>query len=86
MSSHVDAAPVVEACSLELSVADREAERFDQVQRAAGRRAQSRDVSRVGRDLGLDEHDSQRRVGGGRCGDAVGGLNDGAGHPRLIRA
>jgi hypothetical protein len=39
------------------------AERFDQVQRAAGGGAQARDVAGVGRNLGLDEHHVQRRVG-----------------------
>ena len=43
--------PVVEARALEFAIVDGEAERLDQVQRAAGGRAQARDVAGVGRNL-----------------------------------
>ena len=54
--------PIVEAGPLERAIVDRETEWFDQVQRAAGRGAQTRDVAGIGRDLRFDEHDVQRRI------------------------
>jgi hypothetical protein len=60
--------PVVETRALECPIVDAKTERLDEVQRTAGSGAQSRDVSGVGRNLGLDQNDMQRRVfhiGGG---------------------
>ena len=54
--------PVVEPGALEGAVVDAEAQRLDQMQRAAGRGAQPRDVAGVGRNLRFDEHDVERRV------------------------
>jgi len=86
MSSHVDATPVVEAGPFEFAIVDREPERFDEVQRTAGRGAQSGDVARVRRNLRFHEHDAQRRIGCGHRADSVGGLNGGLSHSRLVRA
>jgi hypothetical protein len=52
---------VVEAGALELAVAEREPERLDQVQLGAGVRREPDHVARVGRDLGMDEHDREHR-------------------------
>ena len=62
MQDDAQRVPVVEAGALELAVGDREAQRLDEVQRAAGRGAESRDVAGVGWDLGFDQHDVQRNV------------------------
>jgi hypothetical protein len=57
--------PVVESGALELAIVDSKAERLDEVERAARRGAEARDVPRVRRDLGLDEDDVQRCVADG---------------------
>lgn len=67
--------PVIQPRALELLVRDFETERGHQVERHARRRARARDVARVLRDLGVDEHDAQpmRGGGGGAAVAAVGG-------------
>jgi len=61
MDPGVHGVPVVEARPAQLGVVQREPQRLDEVQRRLGRRAQPRDVPRVGRDLRLDERDVQRQ-------------------------
>ena len=59
---HPHRMPVVEAGALERAIVDAKAQRLDQVQRAAGSRAQARDVAGVGGDPGLDQDEMQRRI------------------------
>ena len=58
--AHVDEVPVVDAGPAHTVLVDPEAERPDEVERRGGGRAEPGNVARVGRDLGLDEHDVER--------------------------
>jgi hypothetical protein len=59
---HVNRVPVVEPRPLQLGIVQRKAERFDEVQRRIGRRAQPGDVARIRRDLRLDQRDVKRQL------------------------
>src|SRR5690606_7454931 len=57
MHAHLCQVVVIEAGTPELLVLERVAERLHEMQPAAGVRRQADDVTRVGRDLGMDEDD-----------------------------
>ncbi len=61
MQSQVHAFPIVQSGALEFSIVNAKPKRFNQVQRAAGRRAEPGDVAGIGRNLRLDKDDVQRR-------------------------
>jgi hypothetical protein len=60
--SHARVLVIVQPGALQLLVVHREAERFDQVQRAAGVGGQPDHVAGVRRDLGVDEDDVEHRL------------------------
>ena len=49
--------PVVQTCAFHALVVEREAERLDQMQHAAGRRAGAGDIAGILRNLRLDQND-----------------------------
>jgi hypothetical protein len=60
--AHLGVLVVVEAGAAHVLVVHREAERLDQVQRAAGVGRQPDDVAGVGRDLGRDQDDAEHQA------------------------
>src|SRR5690348_14848643 len=64
MELEKDLVPVVQARTFQLFVPNREAQRLDQLELAAGDRAEPGDVSRVGRNLWGNQHQMKRLRGG----------------------
>ena len=62
MALHIGVLVIVEPGAFERTILPAEAERFDQMQFAAGVGAQADDVTRVGRDFGLEENDGSQKI------------------------
>jgi hypothetical protein len=63
MVPDIDPAPVVKTGSFQVLVIHLETERVNQMETQLGGAAKPRDIARIGRDLGLMEHDMKERSG-----------------------
>ena len=62
MHRQINASPIIQAGPSQFAIIDAKSKRFNQVQSAAGCRAQTRHVTRIGRNLRLDQGDMERRA------------------------